>query len=149
MNTIKAIPTKYNGYEFRSRLEARWAVFFNSIIEKYIYEHEGFDLPKLGWYLPDFYFPKKDFHVEVKPNKPSDEEIDKCYSLAEVTNRPVFIVVGLPGDMFTAYFIPVDGKISFGITTPFEIFINPMSEFIPVSKDHFDIAKSYKFGKIA
>ena len=26
---IKAIETIYNGYKFRSRLEARWAVFFD------------------------------------------------------------------------------------------------------------------------
>ena len=28
---IKAIDTVYNGYKFRSRLEARWAVFFDEI----------------------------------------------------------------------------------------------------------------------
>lgn len=27
-NVIKPIETKYDGYLFRSRLEARWAVFF-------------------------------------------------------------------------------------------------------------------------
>ena len=27
---IKAIPTEYKGYRFRSRLEARWAVFFDA-----------------------------------------------------------------------------------------------------------------------
>lgn len=27
-NSIKPIETIYNGYHFRSRLEARWAVFF-------------------------------------------------------------------------------------------------------------------------
>lgn len=28
---IKAIETEYDGHKFRSRLEARWAVFFNAI----------------------------------------------------------------------------------------------------------------------
>ena len=28
---IKAIETEYNGYKFRSRLEARWAVFFDAL----------------------------------------------------------------------------------------------------------------------
>jgi hypothetical protein len=51
---IKAIQTKYNGYHFRSRLEARWAVFFDTLGIKYLYENEGYDLGELGWYLPDF-----------------------------------------------------------------------------------------------
>lgn len=49
-----AIETVYNGYRFRSRLEARWAVFFDSLGVKYEYEPEGFELPGLGGYLPDF-----------------------------------------------------------------------------------------------
>lgn len=28
---IKPIETKYKGYRFRSRLEARWAVFFDAL----------------------------------------------------------------------------------------------------------------------
>lgn len=51
---IKAIETVYNGYRFRSRLEARWAVFFDALGVKYEYEPEGFELPSGQWYLPDF-----------------------------------------------------------------------------------------------
>lgn len=55
MNTaIKPKETIYNGYRFRSRLEARWAVFFGNLGVKYEYEPEGFELPGLGGYLPDF-----------------------------------------------------------------------------------------------
>jgi hypothetical protein len=32
---IKTIETIYNGYRFRSRLEARWAVFFDAMGIKY------------------------------------------------------------------------------------------------------------------
>ena len=39
---IKAKETYYDGYRFRSRLEARWAVFFNNIGLEY--EMEGFDI---------------------------------------------------------------------------------------------------------
>ena len=42
MAEIKAIETIYNGYRFRSRLEARWAVFFDEIGIKYEYEKEGY-----------------------------------------------------------------------------------------------------------
>lgn len=54
MAEIKAIETFYNGYRFRSRLEARWAVFFDALGVKYEYEPEGFQLPSGDYYLPDF-----------------------------------------------------------------------------------------------
>lgn len=56
---IKAKETYYDGYRFRSRLEARWAVFFNNIGLEYEYEMEGFDMEKCS-YLPDFYIPSID-----------------------------------------------------------------------------------------
>lgn len=63
---IKPIETIYKGYRFRSRLEARWAVFFDACGIEYQYEPEGFiglnDTP----YLPDFYLPQFDCYVEVK-----------------------------------------------------------------------------------
>lgn len=51
---IKPIETVYNGYRFRSRLEARWAVFFDAIGAEYEYEPEGYELPDGTRYLPDF-----------------------------------------------------------------------------------------------
>ena len=54
MSEIKAIETEYKGYRFRSRLEARWAVFFDSLGVRYEYEPEGFDLGNGDLYLPDF-----------------------------------------------------------------------------------------------
>ena len=53
----KAIETKYRGYRFRSRLEARWAVFLDAWGVSWKYEPEGYDLGDQGWYLPDFYIP--------------------------------------------------------------------------------------------
>ena len=50
---IKAIETRYSGYRFRSRLEARWAVFFNELHLKWEYEPEGFSFNGQS-YLPDF-----------------------------------------------------------------------------------------------
>jgi hypothetical protein len=63
---IKAIETIYNGYRFRSRLEARWAVFFDALGVDYEYEPEGFEL-SCGRYLPDFFLKDFDVYVEVKP----------------------------------------------------------------------------------
>lgn len=41
MSQFTAIQTEYNGYLFRSRLEARWAVFFDAMGIEYEYEPEG------------------------------------------------------------------------------------------------------------
>lgn len=72
---IKAKPTVYNGNRFRSRLEARWACFFDLLGWKWKYE--PFDLN--GW-TPDFIVYGKDSRfvlVEIKPFV--DGEILKSY----------------------------------------------------------------------
>lgn len=46
---IKAIPTTYKSTMFRSRLEARWAAFFDLLEWKWLYEPVDFN----GW-IPDF-----------------------------------------------------------------------------------------------
>ena len=73
---MKAIETKYKGYRFRSRLEARWAVFFDAIGLTWEYEPEGFDLGSAGWYLPDFKVVSKNNTVswyEIKPTETHDD----------------------------------------------------------------------------
>jgi len=62
---VQAIETIYKGYRFRSRLEARWAVFFDACGVTYQYEPEGFEAEGER-YLPDFYLPDSDVWVEVK-----------------------------------------------------------------------------------
>ncbi len=64
---LKAIQTRYKGHKFRSRLEARWAVFFDVAGIKWIYEHEGFVINNTP-YLPDFFLPEFGyFEVKGKP----------------------------------------------------------------------------------
>lgn len=65
---IKAIDTYYNGNYYRSRLEARWAVFFESCGIRYEYESEGFKMESGRKYLPDFHLPDLDLYIEVKPD---------------------------------------------------------------------------------
>jgi hypothetical protein len=64
---IKPIETVYDGHRFRSRLEARWAVFFNALNIPYEYERQGFDLGNGVYYLPDFWLPSENCWIEVKP----------------------------------------------------------------------------------
>ena len=72
MSGMKAIQTQYKGYLFRSRLEARWAVFFDACGIDFEYEPEGYDLGNGLMYLPDFLLHGVDgrgggdLYVEVK-----------------------------------------------------------------------------------
>lgn len=61
---IPAIPTRYQGTLFRSRLEARWAVFFDLVGWPWAYEPID-----LAGYIPDFVlrFDAGLVAVEVKP----------------------------------------------------------------------------------
>lgn len=93
---IKAIETRYKGYRFRSRLEARWAVFFDALGVKWEYEKEGFILGDGTMYLPDFWLPEVMMFAEVKPEKFSEEEYGKAASLAVGTRRDVLLLVGVP-----------------------------------------------------
>jgi hypothetical protein len=91
---LKPIETKYKGYRFRSRLEARWAVFFDALGVPYEYEKEGFDLGKTGWYLPDFWLPGLGYWVEIKGVYPSDVEKVRCGALADATGKTVHLFWG-------------------------------------------------------
>ena len=103
---IKAIETRYKGYRFRSRLEARWAVFFDALKIRWEYEPEGFELGGGLRYLPDFKLPDDgrfpDMWLEVKPDVViARNEIDKVWSFAaqlkrEARNVGVLVFRGEP-----------------------------------------------------
>lgn len=109
----KILNTKYNGYLFRSRLEARWAVFFDTCGVDYEYEPEGFDLGDGIHYLPDFklhgvvlnhaWHREKgiDIYVEVKGEMTKDDAI-KIRRFSDVKGpdripaNPILVLPGLP-----------------------------------------------------
>lgn len=105
-NFMKPIETIYNGFRFRSWLEARWAVFFDSLGVTYEYEKDGYDLGSAGWYLPGFWlahWPDTDINdgvtevfVEVKPAMATSEEYGKVLALAKQTEQNAFIMQGEP-----------------------------------------------------
>lgn len=68
MNPIR---TNYGGCRFRSRIEARWAVFFDHLDLKWEYESQGFivgrPFRRPRPYLPDFYLPELGLYMEIKP----------------------------------------------------------------------------------
>lgn len=93
---MQAIETFYNGHTFRSRLEAIWAVFFDTLGVEYQYEPEKFNLGNGIWYIPDFWLPRRDIWIEIKGPIPNETEIEKARRLREVTNKTVFILCGSP-----------------------------------------------------
>lgn len=76
---MKPIDTLYKSNFFRSRLEARWAVFFDALGVSYDYEPQGFK-HEGEYYLPDFYLPgcylrhKKGLYLEIKPQSFSQQD---------------------------------------------------------------------------
>jgi hypothetical protein len=97
LKRIKAIETVYKGYLFRSRLEARWATFFDALHIEWEYEKEGFVLPGIRVrYLPDFWLPQVSMWAEVKPVSFSGMEKLKCQKLSIATERPVLMLDGMP-----------------------------------------------------
>ena len=65
---IKAAPTQYDGYHFESKLEAKWAAFFNGMKIKYEYEPDNIVLKSGQYYAPDFWLEDFKVLVEVKPD---------------------------------------------------------------------------------
>jgi hypothetical protein len=133
MNTHKPIETVYKGYRFRSRLEARWAVYFDKVGALWDYEKEGFNLGGI-YYLPDFYvYHPTRFWVEIKsggrsPNEArsgiaikrtdstifsvaTEEELEKCRRLAKATNTMAVMLIGNPyWNDFVPYFFEPKGE---------------------------------------
>lgn len=90
---MRAIETKHNGILFRSRLEARWAIFFDQLRIRWEYEYEGYESKEMGRYLPDFYFPELRFYGEVKPEKICDK---RWSSFVNEIKMPLVIFAGTP-----------------------------------------------------
>jgi hypothetical protein len=109
--TIKAIETRYSGCRFRSRLEARWAVFFDAIGFRWEYEPQGYIVDGTP-YLPDFKLILPDEQVmfsEVKSDETDDHEgvhVRLCRGLAKLTSIPIILLTGLPAYRMYHLFTP-------------------------------------------
>lgn len=121
---IKAIETEYNGYRFRSRLEARWAVFFDTLGVPYEYEPEGFDLGDGVYYLPDFRLkchgtrgdysrPPYDLYIEVK-GVMTEYDAKKIEAFSK--SYPILVVSNIPEDCEALLYGRVNGEdIGYGM----------------------------------
>lgn len=80
--TVQPIETRYAGCRFRSRLEARWAVFFDHLNIPWEYEPQGFMIEGT-LYLPDFYLRHQKLWVEIKPQGMVADGAEKFWEFAD------------------------------------------------------------------
>lgn len=108
--TIQAIETRYKGYRFRSRLEARWAVFFDHLGIEWEYEPQGYVLSDGTPYLPDFWLPKFDggMYVEVKPN---GGDFSKAMQFAQESRVNLWLAEGRPGETYAKKYTEYEGDL--------------------------------------
>lgn len=92
---MKPIETVYKGYRFRSRLEARWAVFLDELGATWSFEVEGLQLHGVR-YLPDFWVSSWDVWIEVKAQAPTAGERVKCRLLSRESGKRVLLIAGEP-----------------------------------------------------
>lgn len=93
---MKPIETRYAGHRFRSRLEARWAVFFDRLGIRWQYEPQGFNIQ---WrpYLPDFLLPDTETWVEVKGDESTlDYDLMEGFAYALPRGARIVILGPLP-----------------------------------------------------
>jgi len=101
-NTIRAIQTEYAGHWFRSRLEARWAIYLDALGLTWTYEAEGYAMTYNGQpvnYLPDFWVKEWKCFMEIKGGILRDEDRLKATALAAMTNKEthgVLMAGGIP-----------------------------------------------------
>lgn len=110
---LKAIETIYRGNKYRSRLEARWAVFFDNLGIKYEYEQEGYILSNGSKYLPDFFLPTFCYHGMYVEVKPECGDFSKAIQFAKEAQKEIWLAEGTPAirayNVFCA--LPYEGEL--------------------------------------
>jgi len=112
-DTIRALPTDYAGIRFRSRTEARWAVFFDALGIRWEYEPEGYRLPDGTCYLADFACGVNGgrLWIEVKGQVPSPVETAKCIALSRGADAAGLLVEGAPHPDGPLWRVTPDGGV--------------------------------------
>jgi len=109
---MKGIPTLYNGIQFRSRLEAKWAAFFDLLA--YDWEYEPFDLN--GWILDFIIIPSFFRNWELKPLELL-AEVKPFSDFTEFTSTTQKIMNSLKEEKYRA-FILLGYKLNFSKDIP-------------------------------
>lgn len=156
---IAAIPTEYRGTLFRSRLEARWAVFFYSMGIEYQYEPRCFEkdfVNRIIRYLPDFYLPKLGCWAEVKgtQNNLNADWNSKMRDVLDYDPTPIYETIGTKKGFIILGSIPVYESDVSRAAMPFftfiqhheGLFVNKCSFFQRFGTSEIDLYVLYKEG---
>ena len=87
---MEATATVYKGLRFRSKLAARWAVFFDELRESFEYERETIQLSADLYCAPDFWLPRQAIWIETQL------DVERAVGLHQVTDKSVYIFEGFP-----------------------------------------------------
>jgi len=102
---LVSLPTFYRGHKFRSRLEARYAVYFDALSIDWRYEYEAYSING-RFYLPDFVLPNvslRDFgspcFIEIKPSYELYDSWERSFGVDcfDGFNLCVFVGDHVPG----------------------------------------------------
>lgn len=144
-NPIAPKPTTLGKHKFRSRLEARWAIFFeyHRLIHQWVYEPGVVYLPNGQKYTTDFLikYGHSLLMIEVKPSEPTAETIETLASAHEVflvRNRSPLILVY--GDFFSG---KIDDLTSINLAEPTKKV--PLSRTFAASDEAYAAATAYRF----
>jgi hypothetical protein len=132
-------PTRYAGVFFRSRTEARWAVFWDRLGIGWEYEPERFELPNGQIYIPDFRIccGEDSTLVEIKP--PPSPDFEKAKLLAV----PMVLLEGPPGYApVTLQLVGGESGIPFRARLPFIGSARPRPDWVAAK----NFALSERFG---
>jgi hypothetical protein len=113
---MKAIETRYKGYRFRSRLEARWAVCFDALGIPWEYEAQGYETTA-GAYLPDFTL-WGSLAAEVKPESRElvGEALPRLRAFCRDNDQSLVMLIGTPEVRWYALLTPGSREyIDFGM----------------------------------
>lgn len=127
---VAAVETEYANVRFRSRTEARWAVFFEKIGFKWIHEPQIYAL-KSGKYLPDFRITlpnEREYFCEVKP-KPyamGDRKYDlvRYHELVNQEGISLLLLIGAPHAGAFTTFLPNNDAYHLSFFQDYEPFVN-------------------------
>lgn len=90
---MKAKPCYYRDYLMRSQSERIAARMLDSLGIAWLYEPAVYSTAA-GRYLPDFMLPMAQAFIEVKGDKPTDQELEKAEALARLTGFKVMFLYG-------------------------------------------------------
>ena len=94
---MKGVSVEYNGIIFKSKLEAKWACYFDCIGIKWQYEPNLFKFKNNIYYKPDFFLPQVNLWAEVKiDNELTTLEIEKIKCLINETGKRCILLNGGP-----------------------------------------------------